>query len=561
MSVFRSFFALSILLLSCWSCARIAQLSGGDKDTQPPHLIEEASAPNFQTNFKKQTIVLSFDEWLSLKDAFNQVVISPPLEYPFELNLKKKSILFSFDGREQLRDNATYTINFGDAITDFTEGNIVPDLRFVFSTGRFIDSLQVSGTVVDAITGKPMDKMRVMLYTNLADSVVRTERPFYFSKTDKEGKFRIQNVREDSFKVFVLDNSGFDYIYNSEEEQIGFLPEPIYVTQTYQPVLALQVFKEDPPFRDLRLDRKLSGIFKITYNQPPIHLKTSVADTSWTIFSEHDKDTLRVWYLAGNLDSTEIYTTLDGQAVDTFPLFVQGNAGVYPLKTNRPGSMTPISFNPLRPLRLTFNQPLATIDTSLIHLLEDTLLTPVRANYQIDSIQPKDLLITYGWKGQLPYRLELDSNAIKGWLGAGNDTIRQPFSPQDASNFGNIRLTLTDLDSTQQYVLQLEDKNKAIGPPLVIKGQSVFTHQFKSLPASSYQLLLIIDGNANGRWDSGSYDAQRQPEIQLKQSLEPLRANWDLDAEISFETMGQPQTSTNQNTDIPVTEDRIPPGN
>jgi hypothetical protein len=548
--VFRYLFFITIILIGCWSCANIVPLSGGEKDTTPPQLIKEASTPNFQTEFKKQPIVLAFDEWLTLKDAFNQVVVSPPLEYPFELSLKKKAARFTFDGREQLRENATYTINFGDAITDFTEGNVVPDLRFVFSTGRFIDSLEVKGTVVDAITGSPMENMRVMLYTNKADSVVRTERPFYFSKTDKSGGFRIQNVREDSFKVFVLDNSGLDYLYNSEEEQIGFLPEPIFVSLRSQPRLSLQVFKEDPPFRDLRSDKKTQGVFKITYNQAPDYLLTKVEDSSWTIYSESNKDTLQVWYQPGQSDTTELYTILDNEIIDTFLLFEPSttNTGAMTLNIATSASASPLALNPLRPLRLSFNQPLLTVDSSLIQLLEDTLQTPMQATYQIDSLNPKDLLISYSWKSNLLYRLELDSSALKSWLDAASDTIRFTYTAQDPANFGNIKLSLTDLDSTQQYVLQLKDQNKDIGQPLIIQEQRIFQYSFNALPAATYQLLLTIDENRNGRWDTGNYDAKRQPEKQLKQTLEPLRANWDLEAVISFTSMGKPQSDSPPST-------------
>ncbi|MCB0640491.1 MAG: carboxypeptidase regulatory-like domain-containing protein, partial [Phaeodactylibacter sp.] len=107
---------------------------------------------------------------------------------------KYKTVLFEFDENEELRENATYIINFGDAIKDFTEGNIAP-IRFIFSTGDYIDSLEVKGRVVDAVSGEPVSDVLVMLYDNLNDTVVRTERPFYFSRTDKAGQFKIENVK------------------------------------------------------------------------------------------------------------------------------------------------------------------------------------------------------------------------------------------------------------------------------------------------------------------------------------------------------------------------------
>jgi len=103
-----------------------------------------------------------------------------------------------------LRENATYTINFGEAVQDLTEGNAVPDMRFVFSTGDQIDSLELSGTVMDALTRAPAKDVYVMLYENTADTVVRTERPFYFGKTNDQGTYKIQNLRAGTFKIFAL---------------------------------------------------------------------------------------------------------------------------------------------------------------------------------------------------------------------------------------------------------------------------------------------------------------------------------------------------------------------
>ena len=128
-------FPLFLLLLSLYyllGCANQGQLSGGKKDTRPPAVDTLKSTPNYQTNFKKQTIKLVFDEWVQLKDVFNQVVVSPPLQEKFNVSLKKKTVSFKFNENEVLRENATYTINFGDCVQDLTERNPAQDLRFVF---------------------------------------------------------------------------------------------------------------------------------------------------------------------------------------------------------------------------------------------------------------------------------------------------------------------------------------------------------------------------------------------------------------------------------------------
>ncbi len=207
-------FLLFMPFLFIQSCANIVAPTGGAKDEVPPKVIEEKSTPNFQTNFKKQRIALTFDEWIKLEDVFSQVVVSPPLEEQPQVTQDGKKVIFEFGKKEILRENATYTINFGAAVKDLSEGNVAKNLRFVFSTGAIIDSLTVRGRVVDAQTGLPTEGVVLMLYDNFADSVVRKIKPFYFGRTDKNGEAIIDNVREGKFKVFALLDKDLNYLYN-----------------------------------------------------------------------------------------------------------------------------------------------------------------------------------------------------------------------------------------------------------------------------------------------------------------------------------------------------------
>ena len=150
------FFSSCLLILLLYSCATPTTPTGGPRDENPPQIDTTLSTPNFQTRFLKQDISLTFNEWVMLEDVFNQVIISPPLQFKPEIYIKKKSVIIKWDERETLRENVTYTFNFGESVKDLTEKNPAEKLRFVFSTGDFIDSLTLSGKVVDAVDGKPL---------------------------------------------------------------------------------------------------------------------------------------------------------------------------------------------------------------------------------------------------------------------------------------------------------------------------------------------------------------------------------------------------------------------
>ena len=199
------FLLFGIIILSCYQCANIVPPKGGPKDVDPPRIDSLNSSDNFQINYKNDPIILSFDEWIVLENIFDQVVISPPTEYPLDIRLKKKSILINFDDREILKENTTYTINFGSAVKDFSEGNIPTNLRYVLSTGAIIDSLEIKAKLIDIKTKRPVENGLLMLYTNLADSVLYKTKPYYFAKSDTGGVATIQNVRSDIYKVVAIE--------------------------------------------------------------------------------------------------------------------------------------------------------------------------------------------------------------------------------------------------------------------------------------------------------------------------------------------------------------------
>ena len=190
--------------LFCFACASSGSLGGGPKDKTPPMVIAENSSQNFQTNFASRSFELTFDEFVVLKDPIKQIVVSPPLTYIPIVKARGKKITFSFNEKEIIKDSTTYTVNFGEAIQDLHENNKLDNFRFVFSSGDIIDSLSVKGKVFDVLTGKPLPNITVMLYDKLDDSSFVKEKPFYFARTNKEGDYSIENIKKDTFRVFLF---------------------------------------------------------------------------------------------------------------------------------------------------------------------------------------------------------------------------------------------------------------------------------------------------------------------------------------------------------------------
>ncbi len=527
---------LIISLLSV-ACANPGTLGGGPRDETPPQIDSSLSTPNELTNFDLDMIELTFDEWVRLDDVFNQVVISPPIQPQPEIVLKKKTVQVIFDKQTPLRENATYTINFGASIKDLTEGNVPENLRYVFSTGDFIDSLQVTGRIADILTKKPLEKILVMLYDNLADTVVRTERPFYFARTSKDGDFSIQNVRTDTFKVFALEDQNLNYLFDAENERIGFLDSFIVVNDTLQPKLDIELFLERPSLKTNNIDKSKYGLIKMAFNQPPQDLNFRYEANIPTVLFDYEKDSLRLWYELGEAENWQIIVSKDTLFSDTINVNKEKQSDFLDntqLRLTSEAKNT-IKQNPKQPFQLTFNHPIAVIDTSLIQILEDSTEAAVQVQLSIDSISTyRSLFVQPQWKQSLNYELILLPSALTDIYGLSNtDTIQQSIEVQSEKEFGTINLVVNSLDSLQQYVIQLE-KGQTVLEIFKVKATKSWKHTFSTINAGKYAVTIITDLNGNGRWDTGNYDLKRQPEPIMTKELETLRANWDLEAEVLF---------------------------
>lgn len=572
----RTIFVLA-LLTALFGCANPIAPEGGPKDLDPPKLKPEQSTRNFQTRFKKQDIVLAFDEWVELRDVFTQVIISPPLAKRPEIVRKKKTIQVLFDKDEVLRDSATYVINFGQAIRDITEGNVAP-IVFVFSTGDYIDSLSVEGQINDAWTGKPMDKTLFMLYENLADSVVRKERPFYFAMTDKEGKFKVNNVKSGTFKAVALNDLNLNYRFDSDAEQIGFLDSNLVLsgklitdtvavkldtlsqdslqndsltvgTDSFQvskprlpptPKVSLRLFAAEKPLFLRSKDATKYGQVKLTFNQPPTDAKLSFDSLGQVVVLENDKDTLRLWYHHPVQDTVWRVFVQRDTSMDTVLVKSGLRAGFLAaakLTTAAKQTGQPVKLIPGQPFRLPFNYPLASFDAANIRLLEDTMKTVVQPQLSFDSLSRRTLVVKYPWKQGIGYELQVLPGTVTAIFGLSNaDSIEQKMTVGQAKDFGTLTLKVVQLDTAKAYVIHLVDKPDT--PPMKIwkvADKSDFQVKLDLLPPATYTIELIEDLDRNGQWTTGSYDLHRQPERVIRKTLEELRANWELEAEVNGE--------------------------
>lgn len=520
---------LGIIISIHYQCAKPSNLTGGPVDKTPPTIFTDKSTPNQQTQFTKQDIELSFDEYIALKNVYSQVIISPPLLYNPKIKARGKNLVFAFDEREELKENATYVINFGNAIVDFNASNELANYRFAFSTGDYIDSLSISGSVKDALSRDPVEDVLVMLYDNTEDSIVYKEKPFYFARTDKSGNFKIENLRTDTFKVFALKETNLNYIYDNPSELIGYLDTLINVNDSTENNIELEVFYESGEFEREGTRGKTYGEVGIAYTSSPSRVEVSSDLENQVLLPELLGDSLKVWYRNEVDSSFQLFLTDKEEYFDTIKVRKYSISDFrkkrkkLSMKTNNLEANNRLA--PFDTLQLTFTYPIGSVDVDSINL-QDTTGQVVDFTYTTDSLHPRRLHLIHDRIPDTTYQLDLYPGSILDIYDKSLDSMSLEYTVSRQEDYGTIHFSYDSLDVNLQYVFQLKDGDEVIRESIINdeKGKISFS---KLLP-QQYDCEILFDRNKNGKWDPGSYAEKTQSEVILRSSIESLRANWEL---------------------------------
>lgn len=573
-----------ILLL--FGCAQQVAPTGGPKDETPPKILEEVPA-NLSTQFVGKQIEIRFDEFIQLKSTSEQVIISPPVLKTPTFQLKRKSLFVKFE--EELTVNTTYTINFGEAIRDNNEGNILTNYTYVFSTGAHLDSMQLKGKLKDALTGEPETEALVMLYKTDQDSLPLDTIPDYFTRTDEGGNYHIQNIANQPYKIFALKDENANYKFDVPTEKIGFLdslvlpfappvasiPDTTVVDSlaTEEPTdsVTLASIKGDGSANmiqsyDMRMfvEEDTTQFLKkaycnqfgklvFIYNRPVNRFDFSVANFSakkqWKLTDLNPgRDSITVWITEAVPDTMNCLVQADDLATDTVELVMKSldeseNKSATSLKgkgKKKEEFGLKIKFKPTngkppkpgKPLQLVSNHPILGFDITRLKLYEDS----VRVIYDITSNDPalRTFDISYDWKQGKTYRLLVLDSAFTDLYDLWNDTLETTFVASGKDGYGTISVNVKTTPETKVLVEVISTSNVLIERKATAQSGVV---QFEKLEPGTYSVDVVLDLNDNGKWDSGLYLEKLQPEpiSRIKSGVE-VRANWDFEIEWSPES-------------------------
>ena len=522
-----------------FGCASIQKPQGGPRDLTPPKLLR-AVPENMTRNFTAKKIELDFDEFYKLSNQYQEITVSPAMEKQPEYNINRKKLVIEF--KDSLQKNTTYVINFGKAIQDVNESNVLNNFTYVFSTGPHIDSLSMSGTVINSITQEKEKEATVMLFPLKQDSLLfGKKKPTIFTTTDSSGNFSLNNLHEDEYRIYALKEPSPNKIFDNDKELIAFSNKPIKLTKDTSNI-RLSLFQQVP--EKFRLTEKKftpNGVLSLIFNKrlsnpslkvvyPPnfdnqkIYEISKTQDTALVYMRNMDFDSLRVAILDNNKPIDTIYQNKGRKESFTRLLTFKFNIN----RDNR--------LKPNTDLRITSNLPIETFETGLITLTEDSVnVTNFTIQKDTASAGARSLLLKYRWRASSKYQLIINDAAIVDIYGDKNKRQGVNFEADKPGNYSQLTLKVTVPDETRQYVVDLlDDQKNIVRSDVVTKNTSIV---YKNYLTSKYRVRVIYDANKNGRWDSGNVRQHRQPENIWNSEKEiSLRANWEAEEPIDVPT-------------------------
>ena len=596
-------FIVHCTLLIVSSCARMGSPDGGWYDDTPPKVVS-SSPSDMGTNVKSKRVTINFNEYIKIEDAQNKVIVSPPqLEAP-EIKATGKRIVI--DLVDTLKDNTTYTIDFSDAITDNNEGNPMGNYAFTFSTGSEIDTMQVSGYVLNAENLEPVKGILVGLYDDslCVDTTFHKTPMMRVSRTNGSGRFTIKGVGPGNYRVFALKDADGDFVYGQKSEDIAFSHDcisPSAFMDTRQDtvwmdslrisninrvgythfmpddvtLLSFQVPQTDRYL--LKTERKEPekiGLF-FSYGSdslPRLRGLNFDADSAFCIEASEKRDTVYYWLRDTTLinqdtlrfEATYLSTDSTGllaektDTIEALPKVLYAKRmkdkqkafekwqkeqekkkkhdepydSIMPIEPLRVRLTPSGQLNPNQNVYLEMPTPLDSCHHEAVHLysLIDSVWYNTPLLFQQEG--PRSYVVKAEWQPGVEYSLEIDSAAFRSIYGLVSNPIKQGLKVRTTDQFSTLMVNIVNMPDSGNVVVQMLDGgDKVVREEIAQDG----TVEFFYVTPKKYYLRAYVDWNKNGKWDTGDYDADLQPEpVYYYHEEVECKAKWDVSRSWNF---------------------------
>ena len=580
---------LGIITLIVVRCANsITSPVGGPKDLTAPTVLQTTPA-NGSANFTGDKFSIRFDEYIKLENVQQSALISPPMKELPDFRIKGKSLLVKFN--EELKTNTTYSVYFGDAITDITEGNPVSNFTYIFSTGDFVDSLSLYGTVSNSFDLLPVEGAFVMLYKDNNDTIEFDSLPYYvvpyyLSKTDINGNFQFSGLSEDNYLLFSMLDQNSNIIFDQPGEKIAFLDtliQPFYIEKPIidttlvdtitemiiEPdtlllsdsiVLDSTILKQiaknnidlymflspDTIQRLLKAEVLMKNKIRFSFSQPALDVNFKkvnypLADSLVIIEYSEENDTI-IWHLNNppgdslellltqSLDTLgNVYLKLDPSKKSTRVRKKDEEVKEYlTWKSNVKSNVLGLN----EQLEIEFSQPMVkynNLDSSLLIAGGDSIWGP---DFSFTNSLLNKITIPIDIIEDTKYSIFFPDSAFTNWNKLNTQSIDLNFKTLPLSNYGIFFFHLHP-EYNQDYIIQLLDNQENLISETTFRSDTTIVYEY--LTPAEYKFKIIFDDNRNSKWDPGNFGIKLQPEkvIYFPKDVK-VRGNWELEEDWEF---------------------------
>ncbi|RYD83395.1 MAG: hypothetical protein EOP53_01005 [Sphingobacteriales bacterium] len=526
-SVYLFFCLIAIFLSGC--AIRNGGPVGGDQDVTPPKITKE-NPPNKTVHYDKTKIVISFDEYIELSNQQREITLTPALPENPNIYLTRKNVVIDTKNTK-LQPNTTYVIQFGQAIRDINEGNVFAGYRYVFSTGDYIDSLYISGKVVNASTGSVADKVRINLYEDgVNDSAIYKLKPAYFTVTDASGNFKIENLRKGKYKIYGISDENQNNLVDPNE-LAGFDRNELNLDTSITLKDPIQIFPSSGNSFELRsayIDNRKNAL---GFTQP-VDLLTinniNVSGNNRSTLINEKRDSFIIYKDALNTrPQTEMKVVAKSGKliIDTLVKIENPKTDtakfIYKVAdqikaANYYGSL----------VALQFNYPVSKVDLNKLALIEEG--KPVKiGSYSFPDSSRTIVALNYPFDEENAYSLKIGKDAFTSVFSQKSDsfTLKIQLPSRQVNGLLEVMIKLPLSDTS--YIFQIVSNSGSVN-----YSKNIVLTQKVTIPylaPGMYKMRLVKDVNKNDRWDTGNILEKKLPEeiIYYKDDLN-IKANWEL---------------------------------
>lgn len=521
------------------ACATITPLTGGEKDTSPPKILH-SDPDSAQLNFFKKDIILELDEFFTVQNIQQELIISPPFDKPVTHRIKGKSLIISFP--DYPLSNTTYQLNFGQSIKDVNESNPIKNYTLVFATGNQIDSGYVKGSVIDAKTLKPVSKCKILLYINQNDSNVFNKLPYYLTLSDSFGNFKINHIANGKYQVLALldDNQNNHLEFG---EKIGFL-DSLVNSNSSDITIKVSDFNDNRKIRILSSSEINEGVFQLSFNRPILNTLPVISCNS-LIHPANKNNTLPTKFIDEKRDRILTYISIEDSIKS------ESDSILFLINTNDTLLSTWVHRKKSKPL---LNE--ITLKSSTFHADSNIYLTALCPIYktasdnieifnitdsttqQIISVNlttPFELSITTKMLSGKEYRLITKPKALTMINQQHHKTDTFYFRTYKDNELGHLELTVRVDTSTvvnnTSLILELFKNSQLTTEPTIVYTKTVSKDtllRISSLIPGEYYVRAYLDEDLNKKWTDGDYSKKQHSEpLYLRKEPIVVRANWE----------------------------------